>query len=318
MANKNYLDTFAGTEKSNVECSPCEPGMFSDVESHSATCRLHRTCEFELLPGNSTNDAVCKNVTPVISPRPTVKGKETSPPWLSVASSPDVNVNSMQQTPPENIAYIIGGLTTGLFIMVGVIVAVSCIVSRRKALPCKQLFGGEKQLFPSIGNGSHKWPQVSSAAKREEENLLKISPSSSGSLDHPPVLDKSSGISDLEDSRTEVEGSQQRSLPLNSCVYHCRANSKQTGSGGTHVNFSCVVNVCSSDHSLQLLSPNSSADEDALVGEDIPLSKEEIPIQRASERQSAIEVEEDSMDTLTYEEGKPVPLSIQDVGMKTR
>nr|XP_056721520.1 tumor necrosis factor receptor superfamily member 1B [Euleptes europaea] len=318
---KGYGVAKPGTDKSNVECAPCEAGTFSDVESHSTTCRPHRVCETELLPGNTTNDAVCKYFSlpgghPITSPHPTAKGKETSPPERSVTSSPAVDMDAIQGKPSADIAYIVGGLTAGLFLMVGFIAAVSCVISRRKAPPCKELFGSEKQPFS--GKGSDKWPRASNAARQEEENLLKISPSSSGSLDHPPALDKSSGISDLVDSKTEAEGSQQRSSPPNSCVYHSRANPKPTGNGGTHVNISCVVNLCSSDHSLQLPSLNSSANLDALRGGDVPLSKEESPIQRSSEGQTAVEVEEDNMDTFSSEEGKPLPLSVQDVGMKTR
>ncbi|KAL8198537.1 UNVERIFIED_CONTAM: hypothetical protein K2H54_015375 [Gekko kuhli] len=311
-----------GTESSNVECAPCKPGTFSDVESHNATCRPHRVCELELLPGNSTHDAVCKNsigAVAVTSPPPMAKGKETSSPELSASSTPKVDAGSSRQKPSStNIAYIIGGLTIGLFLMAAFIGAFSCVISWRKAPHCKKLFGGEKQAFSPTEKGPDKWPHVSGTSGQEEENLLKISPSSSGSLDYPPASDGSSGTGDLEESQKEVETSQQRSSPPNSCVYHSRANLKQPGTGGTHVNISCVVNVCNPDHSLHLLSLNSSTDAEASAGEDVPLSKEESPIQRASEGQTAVEVEEDNMDTFAYEEGKPLPLSVQDVGMKTR
>lgn len=95
-------------------------------------------------------------------------------------------------------------------------------------------------------------------------------------------------------------------------------STEQPGTGGTQVNISCVFNLCNPDRSLQLQSLNSSTDTDALAGEDVPLSKEESPIQRVSKAQTAVEVEDDSVDTFAYEEGKPLPLSVQDVGMKTR
>ncbi|XP_060114901.1 tumor necrosis factor receptor superfamily member 1B-like [Heteronotia binoei] len=310
-----------GTKSSNVECAPCEPGTFSDVESHSATCRTHRVCDLELHPGNSTNDAVCKDSSGDIlniSPLPTVKIKEPSSPGLSASSTPSLDMDSSLQKPPRDIAYIIGGLAISLFALVAFIGAFSCIISQKKALHCKKLLRGEQQPFSSVEQGPDKWPRVSSHAGQEEENLLKISPSSSGSLDCPPASDKSSGTDDLDDPPKEVEASQQRSSLSNSCVYHSRANSKQPGTGGTHVNISCVVNVCNPDHSLQFQSLNSSPDPDASVGEDVPLSKEESPIQRASEGQTAVEVEEDNTDVFAYEEKKPLPLSIQDVGMKTR
>ncbi|XP_077168387.1 tumor necrosis factor receptor superfamily member 1B isoform X2 [Paroedura picta] len=310
-----------GTESRNVECAPCRPGTFSDVESHSATCRPHRICDLELHPGNSTHDAVCRNSIggiPVASPRPTVKGMEPSSPEPAVSSTPTVGVDLSQQKPSTDIAYIIGGLSISLFLLVAFIGAFSCFISWRKAPNCKQLFGDEKQPSSSTEKGSDKWPRISNAARQEEENLLKISPSSSGSLDYSPASEESSGISHLEDSKKEVETSQQRSSPLNGCVYHSKANSNQPGSGDTHVNISCVVNICNPDHSLQLLSRNSLADAEGSVGEDIPLSKEECPIQRASKGQTAVEVEEDNMDTFVYKDGKPFPLSVQDGGMKLR
>ncbi|XP_054857943.1 tumor necrosis factor receptor superfamily member 1B [Eublepharis macularius] len=315
QCKKGYGVVKLGTKSNNVECAPCERGTFSDVESHNATCRPHTVCEIKLVPGNSTNDAVCR--IPITSPHPTVKGNNPFSPKLSVTNTPTVKVDTIQQKTSPDIAYIIGGLTFGLFLVVGFIGAFSCIISKMKAPPCKQPFGNEKQPS-STGKGSDVWPRVSGTERQEEENLLQTSTSSSGSLDHPLASDKSSGISEVDDFNTEGERSPQRSSPTNSCMYHGGTNSKQTGSGGTHVNISCVVKVCNSDHSLQLLSLNGPADADALVREEVPLSKEESPVQREAGKQTAVEVEEDNMDTFAYEEGKPLPMSIQDVGMKTR
>lgn len=85
------------------------------------------------------------------------------------------------------------------------------------------------------------------------------------------------------------------------------------GSHGTHVNVTCIVNVCSSsEHSSQCSSQASATvgDPDANPSgspkdEQVPFSQEECPSQ--SQRETP--------ETLRSHE-KPLPLGVPDVGMK--
>lgn len=85
------------------------------------------------------------------------------------------------------------------------------------------------------------------------------------------------------------------------------------GSHGTHVNVTCIVNVCSSsDHSSQCSSQASTTvgDPDANPSgspkdEQVPFSQEECPSQSQWE----------TTETLQNHD-KPFPLGVPDVGMK--
>uniref|UniRef100_A0A670ZLN5 TNFR-Cys domain-containing protein n=1 Tax=Pseudonaja textilis TaxID=8673 RepID=A0A670ZLN5_PSETE len=60
-----------GTRETDVECAPCQPGTFSDHESHQNVCTPHRTCQPVLVPGNSTHNTVCGNPGGQVNPRTT-------------------------------------------------------------------------------------------------------------------------------------------------------------------------------------------------------------------------------------------------------
>ncbi|XP_061457357.1 tumor necrosis factor receptor superfamily member 1B [Rhineura floridana] len=307
-----------GTKNSDVQCVPCGPGTFSDVESHSATCRPHRICKSEISPGNSTNDAICNDLgMPVdiltVAESTTVTGRSRL-----VTRSPTRNSQQLQQDHPADISSVAGwvaGVMFAVFTLIGVI----CFAFRKKDQHCAPPCGKEKQLFLSSEKVPNNWPQDTGALGQEKQNLLQSSISSSGSFDSPPESDKSSGISSVGTLKIDTERTQERSSPSNSCVVHSGANSKQSSSGGTHVNVSCTVSVCHPlDHSLPFQSQKGSATADSgdcPSPENLPLSKEESPLHRENGGQIAVEVE-DNMVVFDQNEGKTLPLGVQDVGMK--
>ncbi|CAI5782740.1 tumor necrosis factor receptor superfamily member 1B-like [Podarcis lilfordi] len=321
-----------GTENSDVECVPCGPGTFSDVESHSASCRPHRICESEITPGNSTHDAVCRDlgvpVGTVATPlRTTLTAKShlVTPLHTTLTAKSHFVTRSptgktvVQQPPADmsQIAGLVAGVACAIFALIGGTCA--CFVLRKKGHRYVLPFAKEKQPFSCPEKAPTNWHQDTHALQQEEQNLLQVSASSSGSLDSPPASEKSSGVSSEGTLSTDTERTQQRSSPSNTCVHHSGANSKQSSSGGTHVNVSCTVSICNAlDHSLpfQLLNASgASSSRDCTLAEDLPLSKEESPLKKESGTQIAEEVE-DNMDAFDHSVGKALPLSIQDVGMK--
>ncbi|XP_066493316.1 tumor necrosis factor receptor superfamily member 1B-like [Tiliqua scincoides] len=325
---KGYRVSVAGTNSKDVECAPCSPGTFSDVESHNATCRAHRICKSVRIPGNMTHDAVCHEPSVRVgivqtTPPGTVNRRTHLPPLHSLTRSPALDTKEIQQPPKSDVSYV-AGLVAGVMFGLCALLAVTVFYSafRKKVPHCALPFGSEKQPLSSTEKAPGKWPHNTGALGQEEQNLLQISMSSSGSLDSPTGSEKSSEIiSNLSSSTREAERTQQRSPPANSCSHQGGASAKQPNSR-THVNINCVVNVCNSDHSLQFQPLDGPAATNSgacsLAEEDFPLSKEERPLKREPKAQVAVEVEEDNLDPLAHDGGKPLPLSIQDVGMKTR
>nr|XP_034975363.1 tumor necrosis factor receptor superfamily member 1B-like isoform X1 [Zootoca vivipara] len=318
QCQKGYGVATPGTEKSDVECAPCGPGTFSDVESHSASCRPHRICESEITPGNSTHDAVCSDLSVPVGTMAAPLGTTVTAKSHWVTRSPTEKTQKVLQQPPADMSQIAGlvaGVACAIFALIGGTCA--CFALRKKGHLYILPFAKEKQPFSCPEKASTNRPQDTNALQ-EEQNLLQVSASSSGSLDSPPASEKSSGVSSEGTLSTNTERTQQRSSPSNTCVHHSGANSKQSGSG-THVNVSCTVSICNaSDHSLPfhlLNAPGASDSRDCALAEDLPLSKEESPSKKESGTQIAEEVE-DNMDAFDHSVGKALPLSVQDVGMK--
>ncbi|CAL8338841.1 unnamed protein product [Lota lota] len=66
------------TAESNVKCSRCPDGTFSDVVSHTETCKPHTRCQKAVVEqGNATSDTVCDPATPVYSTTPQSPTTET-------------------------------------------------------------------------------------------------------------------------------------------------------------------------------------------------------------------------------------------------
>ncbi|XP_033012889.1 tumor necrosis factor receptor superfamily member 1B-like [Lacerta agilis] len=310
QCQKGYGVATPGTEKSDVECVPCGPGTFSDVESHSASCRPHRICESEITPGNSTHDAVCNDPGAPVVTMATLLHTTVTEKTRLVTTSPTGKSQEVRQQPPADVSQIAGlvaGVACAVFALIGGTCA--CFALRKKGhlyvLPfvkekqvSDSLFSNIKENFvfsspaipsmdtppcvpqpASVGssnvplqiptalghrvheastilithntpdmvllmenhvnipkclgpfscpeNASPNWPQDTNAQQQEEQNLLQVSASSSGSLDSPLASEKSSGVSSEGTLSTDTERTQQRSSPSNTCVHHSGANSSK-------------------------------------------------------------------------------------------
>nr|XP_034975364.1 tumor necrosis factor receptor superfamily member 1B-like isoform X2 [Zootoca vivipara] len=231
QCQKGYGVATPGTEKSDVECAPCGPGTFSDVESHSASCRPHRICESEITPGNSTHDAVCSDLSVPVGTMAAPLGTTVTAKSHWVTRSPTEKTQKVLQQPPADMSQIAGlvaGVACAIFALIGGTCA--CFALRKKGHLYILPFAKEKQPFSCPEKASTNRPQDTNALQ-EEQNLLQVSASSSGSLDSPPASEKSSGVSSEGTLSTNTERTQQRSSPSNTCVHHSGANSSSKAPG---------------------------------------------------------------------------------------
>uniref|UniRef100_A0A8D0BPX1 TNF receptor superfamily member 1B n=1 Tax=Salvator merianae TaxID=96440 RepID=A0A8D0BPX1_SALMN len=313
---KGYGVTKQGTKISDVRCALCQQGTFSDVESHNASCKHHKICQTELVPGNRTHDAVCHGFGMPLGTLPALPYDISTGGHKLATKKPTVDGKEIQQTPPADISSTAGwvaGVAFAIFALTGA--ALACFAFRKKGQECAPPCGMEKQFSSTKKTPCH-WPQDNHALCTEQQNLLQVSTSSSRSLDSAPSSEDSSQSSSTSTLKVEEDRIQ------SSCVRQSGANLNATpsGNGKTHVNVSCIVSVCNLDHGTQpcsLKGSAASASGGCVSAEDLlPLSKEESPIKKETGGQIAVEVE-DSMDTDHHNEEEPLPLSTQEASAKT-
>ncbi|KAG8142174.1 hypothetical protein E2320_006130 [Naja naja] len=147
-----------GTRETDVECAPCQPGTFSDHESHQNVCTPHRTCQSVLVPGNSTHNTVCGNPGRQVDPETTTTPQLTTTTkrllWRLGTERPTFN----QQHPLAQTGQIVGMTAIPV-----VLVALICFIVFRKSavLACRKVPGavvsgahicgaGEGQPFANV------------------------------------------------------------------------------------------------------------------------------------------------------------------------
>ncbi|KAM9688323.1 tumor necrosis factor receptor superfamily member 1B isoform 3-T3 [Trichechus inunguis] len=269
-----------GTATSNVVCTPCAPGTFSNTTSSKDPCRPHRNCSSVAIPGNASMDTVCGSLAPA----------------LTVALGPA----------PNNIALPIGLIVGVTALGLVIIVLVSCVIMTRR------------KKKPSCLRGEAKVPHLPADKARnvlgpEQQHLLTTAPSSSSSS-----LESSASAAFRRvpaKNQPEAPGTEKASGAGGAPASCASSAEPSPGSCGTQVNVTCIVNVCSSsDHGSQCPSQASSmtGDMDASPSgspkdEQVPFSKEECPFQ--SQPGSPETLQQNS-------EEKPLPLGVQDAGMK--
>uniref|UniRef100_A0A8C5SWN4 TNFR-Cys domain-containing protein n=1 Tax=Laticauda laticaudata TaxID=8630 RepID=A0A8C5SWN4_LATLA len=294
----------SGTREMDVECAPCQSGTFSDHESHQNVCTPHRTCQPVLVPGNSTHNTVCGNPGGQVNPRTTTPQLTTATKrllWRLGTERPTFN----QQDPSAQTGRIVGMTAIPV-----VLAALICfIVFRKSGQKCVLKWEEKKQPFSPAEKFPVKWPQEPAAVGQEKDSLLRMSPSSF--WDSLAGCEKSSKTNNGNPPKLETDNVQQRSVNTKTC-YSTADSTGIVGNGKTHVNVNCVVKICNGSHSPALKPP-----EAAETGHpaDPPLSQEETAMRRESGRAVAVEVE-DSSDFFDPCGGKPLPLSVQDAGMK--
>uniref|UniRef100_A0A8C6XPZ6 TNFR-Cys domain-containing protein n=1 Tax=Naja naja TaxID=35670 RepID=A0A8C6XPZ6_NAJNA len=295
----------AGTRETDVECAPCQPGTFSDHESHQNVCTPHRTCQSVLVPGNSTHNTVCGNPGRQVDPETTTTPQLTTTTkrllWRLGTERPTFN----QQHPLAQTGQIVGMTAIPV-----VLVALICfIVFRKSGQKCFLKWGEKKQPFLPAEKFPVQWSQEPTSVGQEKDSLLQMSPS--GFWDSPAGGEKSSETNNGDPPKLEMDNIQQRSVSSKTCC-STADSAGIVGNGKAQVNVSCVVSICNSGHSLAL-KPSGMAETGRPP--DPPLSQEETTTRIESGRAVAVEVE-DTSDFLDPCVEKPLPFSVQDVGMK--
>ncbi|XP_043854820.1 tumor necrosis factor receptor superfamily member 1B isoform X2 [Dromiciops gliroides] len=337
-----------GTPNSNVQCAACAPGTFSDTESSTDICKPHRVCNSVAVPGNETSDAICNDMVSVPTEVGTPLSKHqpgfVNPKDALLTSQPNITLGTSPQPQPQPtirlvfsngpvfpFGWILGVLAT-ILALFGL---TACLMSQRKdkLLSCikeetKVVFLklAELGIFTtSCPHCYHSMPHsaveksqsFSGHTGTEQQNLLDSeATSSSNSLDS--MLSPGEAKEFQETQGKENNQSQAPSSERSKCGQGTRAgsmNSEHPHSGGTQVKVTCIVKVCNSDHSSQCSSHSSCPDfENSSSGspwnEDVPFSQEESPGKGKPDPQSASEI------LLPDVEEKPLPVGIQDMGMK--
>ncbi|CAM4669636.1 unnamed protein product [Lepidochelys olivacea] len=323
MCRKGYGVSKLGTDVTNTDCSPCPPGTFSDEDSSTASCKPHRVCQSVSVEGSSTSDTVCSDsevdvaVIATSPPHATMPSTGQLTAESSVFGTKEIKTKAVHQVPSPDVSQTIGIIVGLTFLALIVFAGVACfIVYRKKAPDLKQPDKRQRDAGA----------QSTSGPQQEEQHLLETPGSSSSSLDN--TASRISGISIKNTEKKETERTQQRRMTSEGCNLHggarpSSASSEHSGSGGTQVNVTCIVNVCNSNHNPQFPEPTTSTTTDyenvpycTPTEEEIPLSKEENPLKRESEIQISVEAADSLPPSLPFPEEKPFPLSVQDAGMK--
>ncbi|KAL2773364.1 tumor necrosis factor receptor superfamily member 1B precursor [Daubentonia madagascariensis] len=309
-----------GTATSDVVCTRCAPGTFSDTTSSTDTCRPHRTCSLVAIPGNASTDAVCLSASPTLRvalgpaciPQPASTSSQHVEPTPGPSTAPSTSfLLPPGPSPPAEgvstgtvslpVSLIVGVTVLGLLI----IVLVNCIIMT------------QKKKKPSCLQGEGKVPHLPADKARgapgpEQQHLLTAAPSSSSSS-----LESSASTSDGRvptGNQPQAPGMEKAS---GSAEARASSGSSESSPGGhgTQVNVTCIVNVCSSsNHGSRSSSQASSmtGDTDASPSaspkdEQVPFSKEECAFQSQLETPETL---------LQSPEEKPLPLGVPDAGMK--
>ncbi|XP_022370511.1 tumor necrosis factor receptor superfamily member 1B isoform X2 [Enhydra lutris kenyoni] len=310
-----------GTDTSDVVCTPCAPGTFSNTTSSTDTCRPHQICSSVAIPGNASMDAVCTSVPPSLGmatppastsqPGPTRSQRTEPTPGPSSAPSTSVLLPMVPSPPTEGlstgdislpIGLIVGVTAVGL-LMIGLVNCV--IVTQKKKRPfCLQ---GEAKV-PHLPADNARGTQGA-----EQQHLLTTAPSSSSSS-----LESSASTADRgtpAPTPPQAPGAEKANGSREARAGSGSSAETSSGGHGTQVNVTCIVNVCSgSDHASQCASQASYTKGDVGASpsvspddEQVPFSKEECPFQSQPEAPETL---------LASPEDKPLPLGVPDAGMK--
>ncbi|NXN08710.1 TNR1B factor, partial [Indicator maculatus] len=330
---KGYRVSRRGTDSTDTECKPCPPGTFSHEESYDTSCIPHTVCKSVAVPGNSINDTVCSDsgiAVVTALPRTVLNLLLTQ---SSASNQPEIITRPVILNSVPEMSHIIGSVAGPLLLVLIIAGLGFCLVSKKKgkineciSLPIFQSSSPtEKERDKNVRNTGL---QNSSSSEQEEQHPLETSGFISSSLNNSTGSARVTVISNKNNGRKATEGFQQQHSTADHCKLHSRdrhssASSEHSGNGGTQVNVTCIVKVCSPDCSSQFPEQPSSTSRDcgntpyhSPTGEEIPFSKEENLLKNETEIWISMENEDNLLRHLLPTE-KKFPQGIQDVKMKT-
>ncbi|XP_006885951.1 PREDICTED: tumor necrosis factor receptor superfamily member 1B [Elephantulus edwardii] len=305
-----------GTETSDVVCAPCAPGTFSNTTSSTDACRPHRICSSVAVPGNASMDTVCGPPGPtlILGSIPTLQPEAPRPQPMTPTPGPDVTRStspllSLGQSPPVEglsaasmalpIGLIVGMTAVGLLL----IMLVNCIIltQRKKKPSCLPGEAKVPHLLPDKARG---------APGPEQQHLLTTATSSSSSS-----LESSASAADRRGpprNQPQAPGMEKAS-GVGEAWASCTTSEPSPG-GGTQVNVTCIVNVCSSsDHG-----PKCPSQASSMTGDTEPSPSDSPKDEKVhfSEEECAFQSQPGTLETLPQNSEKPLPLGVLGVGMK--
>ncbi|NWR59662.1 TNR1B factor, partial [Bucorvus abyssinicus] len=329
---KGYRVSKRGTDITDTECKPCPPGTFSREESYDTSCIPHTVCKSVAVPGNSMSDAVCSDSRTAVAtalPHTILNLLLTQ---SSASSKPEIITRPVILNSGPDMSHIIGWVAGSLVLVLIITILGCCLVSKKQKGKIHEMKTSrspfsctEEQCDKTVRN---RGSQNSSSSEQEEQHVWEPSRSSSSSPDNPTGSARVSAEGNKHNGKKETEGFQQQHSAAEGCTLHegdrlHSASSEHSGNGGTQVNVTCIVKVCSPDCSSQFSEQTSSTSMDfgnapyySPTGEEIPLSKEETPSKKETEIQISMENEDNLLQDLLPKE-KKFPLGSQHAGMKT-
>ncbi|KFV72261.1 Tumor necrosis factor receptor superfamily member 1B, partial [Dryobates pubescens] len=329
---KGYRVSRRGTDSTDTECKPCPPGTFSREESYATSCIPHTVCKSVAVPGSSINDTVCSDSRTAVAtalPHTILNLLLTQ---SSASNQPQIITRPVILNSVPEMSHIIGSVAGPLLLVLIIAGLGFCLVSKKKAPVCSppttkadlSSSPTEKEHDKKVRNTGL---QNSSSSEQEEHHLLETSGSISSSPNNSTGSARVTVISSNNNGKKATEGFQQQHSNVDHCKLHSgdrhsSASSEHSGNGGTQVNVTCIVKVCSPDCSSQFPEQPSSTSMDcgntlkhSPAGEKIPLSKEENLLKNETEIRISVENEGSLPQDLLLEETK-FPQGIQDVKMK--
>ncbi|XP_040890877.1 tumor necrosis factor receptor superfamily member 1B [Toxotes jaculatrix] len=132
LCKAGYGVSVPGTKHSDVKCTPCPEGTFSNTDSSTDSCRPHNDCHGKavVIKGNATSDTVCepedtstqRQSATVLTTASTIRSTV-----LAVSDS-TVSVNySTKSPPPHTEPGLVAGVITGVIVFVLLVILLACL-----------------------------------------------------------------------------------------------------------------------------------------------------------------------------------------------
>ncbi|XP_064153987.1 tumor necrosis factor receptor superfamily member 1B-like [Anguilla rostrata] len=286
-----------GTDDSDVSCSPCPDGTFSDKASYTETCQQHTDCESQggrtVRPGNATSDRVCvlttgtpittTTITTTTSGAPsTASTHATSNTFTTADRRTAVSISKSKTPPLDSVAIIVGAVLPVAFLLGLIVFLAVCFKRNRgdtnnnikketnKPLHCTSVHSPQ-DCFPFnppeklclLGGKDSSNPSLSSSSsgRTDQRSLLDPEPSAQSC---GPVIHSSQEGSVCHDS---LQASNSAVTLKISATFSCHL------SPGTHL---CPV-------------PTSPVIDSTPSSSSLPLSKEEERQNPTKEAQAAVQ-----------------------------
>ncbi|XP_036388336.1 tumor necrosis factor receptor superfamily member 1B-like [Megalops cyprinoides] len=271
-----------GTADSDVRCSPCTAGTFSDKKSYTEPCRPHTNCEFQgrntLRPGNATSDTVCGQIvrlpfitttTTTTTPTPTPTSIPSKAIGRAVEPVPNTTnsgtVTSNGNRKPEDNTHLIAtvlGFGAGAVLLIVLMICIHICIRNHRGDTNNNI---DKEANKTLQGSSMSCQRNSSSSRPPEQQCL-LGEKDSSSTSISTTSSKTESMVCCRSGYGGQEGS--------GGVYQ-RQDSPQMSSPTVTVNINATIN-CHLPTGTRFCSvPTSPATDSAPSDCNLPLSTEE-------------------------------------------